>query len=295
MLSVIVPTRNEAATISTLIGRIDAVLRGRTWELIVVDDSADATPGIVSSIANPRVRLIHRPPGMRTGGLGGAVVAGLAAASPSSDRFAVLDGDLQHDPAHLPHLFDALDHADLAIASRYAAGGGRGDGLAGISRRLASQGSRLAVHMVFPRLRSVSDPLSGYFAVRRSVVEGVAFRPQGFKVLLEILVREPREHVTELPFTLSPRPGGASKAGVREGIRFLRLVVSLRVGTKNTPPRSLETGSGSAAAPAGRPGAKGRVRSVGEGLHDLSTDGAPCMPPSAEYRRPDSDPAAARL
>jgi dolichol-phosphate mannosyltransferase len=238
-LTVIVPTRNESATIEELVDRVDETMRplGLDYELLVVDDSDDDTPARVERVANDGapVRLCHRAPDEREDGLAGAVRRGIDLAA-GSRTIAVMDGDLQHPPELLPELVDAVkDDADLAVASRYVATGGGVAGLDGRGRRLTSRAARAAARLLLGRARSVEDPLSGFFAVRRDVVEGAPLQARGFKILLEILVLGRWRRAVEVPLRMQPRAGGESKAGMREGMayagqlaRLLRASVSLR-------------------------------------------------------------------
>ena len=226
LLSVIVPTRNEAANVVPLTRRVTAVLEDAEWELIFVDDSDDATPDVIAALGDRRVRVLHRSAGQRRGGLSGAVCEGFSAAR--GDALAVMDGDLQHDPAMLVHLWRALDDVDVVIASRYAAGDGTG-GLDGLGRVLVSRVTRTAARLLLRRARPVRDPLAGFFACRRRVVHDAPLRPVGFKILLEVLVRGSWETVRELPYEMSERQAGASNASLREGIRFGTHLLRLRL------------------------------------------------------------------
>jgi glycosyltransferase involved in cell wall biosynthesis len=218
MLTVIVPTRNEERNVRPLVERTAAALDGTDWELLFVDDSDDATPEVVAGLGDDRVRLLHRPPDQREGGLAGAVCVGFSAAI--GDELLVMDGDLQHDPADILRLREQLAGADVVVASRFADGGGGVGGLDGRYRRLVSNAARFAVRAVFPRIRGVRDPLGGFFAIRRHVLEDAELRPDGFKILLEVLVRGRWRRVHEVPISMSERADGASKASLREGARF---------------------------------------------------------------------------
>lgn len=226
-VTVIVPTRQEAENVTALATRVTAVLARSPldWELVFVDDSDDETVAVLAGLAaaRPPVSVVHRPPADRMGGLSGAVLAGLAGTS--SRWVAVMDADLQHPPETLVALLHPLmaREADVAVASRYCPGGSPG-GLSGPWRTAVSAGARAAVRTVFPQLRSVSDPLGGFFAFDRVVVDGVGLRPEGFKILLEVLVRGRWSQVAEVPFAFAARRDGRSKAGVREGMRFVRHV-----------------------------------------------------------------------
>jgi glycosyltransferase involved in cell wall biosynthesis len=228
MLSVIVPTRNEERNVQPLVDHVARALEGTDWELIFVDDSDDATPAMVASMDLPQVRLVHREPPERAGGLAGAVCRGFEISR--GTHLAVMDGDLQHDPKRLQDLTAALEHSDVAVASRFVEGGGGSAGLEGASRETVSYLTRVAVRGLFPRIRHVHDPLAGYFAIRRSVVEQTPMHPQGFKILLEILVRGRWQRVEEVPFTLGERAEGMSKADLREGWHFGKHVLRLRLG-----------------------------------------------------------------
>ena len=233
-LTVIVPTRNEAETIGELVERVDRSLAHTAvdYEVLVVDDSDDDTPTRAreASEAGSPVRVLHRPPEARSGGLAGAVQTGIEAA-PGSTLIAVMDGDLQHPPELLPELVDrVLTDADVAVASRYVAGGGRLSGLDGRGRRLTSLAARAAARLLLPRVRRVQDPLSGFFALRRKVVAATPVRASGFKILLEILVRGRWARVAEVPLEMEARAAGQSNAGAREGLAYgaqlLRLLVA---------------------------------------------------------------------
>jgi putative flippase GtrA len=236
-ISIVVPTRNESENIVPLVDRLDCVTPAPR-EIIFVDDSDDNTPDTIGALAASQpehVRLLHRRPGHRSGGLGGAVVAGIQCA-----RFpwvVVMDGDLQHPPETVPALIDAAlaTHADAVVASRYR-GDGSAHGLAGRFRRVVSGLSGRLARLAFPRrLSQVTDAMSGFFVVRREVLDDVDLRPHGYKILLEILVRGRIERIAEVPYTFAPRSAGESKASLREGLRFLRHLVGLRCVTLIRP------------------------------------------------------------
>jgi dolichol-phosphate mannosyltransferase len=231
-LTVIVPTRNEAQNIQPLLDRLANSLAGGVTRVLFVDDSDDATPAVIDSEAGRRrpgllVEQIHRVGSDRSGGLGGAVVAGLQRSD--TEWVCVMDGDLQHPPECIPGLLEAARRtpADLVVASRYVAGGSN-EGL-GATRALVSIGSTVLAKAVFPhRLRGIRDPMSGFFLLRRHAVAR-ALHPRGFKILLEIAVRHPELSRCEVPFVFVERTAGASKGTLREGVRFLRLLLEMRL------------------------------------------------------------------
>jgi dolichol-phosphate mannosyltransferase len=205
-------------------------------EVLFVDDSDDDTPERIRAHAAVTVadgldvRMVHRPPGARPGGLGGAVAAGLRAAS--GVWAVVLDGDLQHPPELAVRLADVgrARDLDLVVASRHLASGSA-DGLDGAGRHVTSRVATLVAKAAFPRrLGMVSDPMSGLFAVRVGALHLDRLQPTGFKILMEIVVRHPRLRPAEVPFVMAPRIAGRSKASLAEGLRFLRHVVRLRGG-----------------------------------------------------------------
>ena len=204
-LSIIVPTFNEAPNMAELVGRIEHAVQGIDAEIIVVDDSTDDTPEVVRALAGTTsvpLRIIHR--GERTGGLGGAVVEGFAAAR--SDACLVMDADLQHPPEDIPALWERFSagDADVVVASRYHAGQADA-GFADKTRVLVSKVSTAVTKSMFPvRLRDVSDPMTGFFVLDRRAIEAGTLRPRGFKILLEILARKPLR-VAEVPFTFGTR------------------------------------------------------------------------------------------
>jgi glycosyltransferase involved in cell wall biosynthesis len=228
-LSVVIPTRNEADNVLELLGRIDAALAGISYEVLVVDDSDDQTPRIVEreSSAGRPVRLIHREGEERVGGLSSAVVAGFRAAQ--GKYLVCLDADLQHPPEKVPRLLEALKDADVAVASRYIAGGDAG-GLEGPVRRLGSLGAKLLAQALVPNARLSSDPLGGFFALRREAVENVDLQPVGYKILLEVLARGRVYRVAEVPYTFQPRHAGESKADLRQMRLYLRHLTRLSLG-----------------------------------------------------------------
>jgi exopolysaccharide biosynthesis polyprenyl glycosylphosphotransferase len=229
-VSVIVPTRNESGNVGPLVALLDGVLAQHDMEVIFVDDSDDGTDAVVREIVtadNREIVLIHREREQRTGGLGGAVVEGLRAAR--APWACVMDADLQHPPALIADLFDRAERGDvdIVVASRFC-GDGRADEF-GPLRRMLSRVSRTAAEQLFAKqLCGVTDPMSGFFMVRRDAVDADALRPQGFKILLEILVRMRGLRKAEVPFAFGIRHSGESKSGAKEGARYLKQLWRLR-------------------------------------------------------------------
>jgi glycosyltransferase involved in cell wall biosynthesis len=231
-LCVIVPTRNEAGNVAPLLARLEKVLPDERVEVLFVDDSEDGTERAVEREATRcrrRVGVIHRPPDERRGGLGGAVVDGIRATR--TPWICVMDGDLQHPPEVVAALWAQARRsgADIVVASRYQ--DRRPVGGLGAVRRLVSRVATAGARLVLPRrLRAVSDPLSGFFLVRRAAIDVDRLRPKGFKILLEILSRTPGLRAAEVSFEFGVRHAGESKASVREGLRYLSQLWRLRLG-----------------------------------------------------------------
>jgi len=187
---------------------------GREWELVVVDDgSPDGTADIADGLGRTQPITVVRRPGKA--GLASAVVAGFGAAK--GDVLLVMDADLSHPPEVAPKLADALANgADLAVGSRYVAGGGVMDWP--MKRQLVSRVACLMGQVLVP----VRDSTSGFFAMRRSVVDGVKLNPIGFKIGFEVMARGRYKKVVEVPYTFRDRELGASKFGQREIVEYLQ-------------------------------------------------------------------------
>jgi dolichol-phosphate mannosyltransferase len=147
-----------------------------------------------------------------------------------------MDADLQHPPEIVPDLVRAgtRDGADLVVGSRYA-GGGTLDGLDNGYRRLISGGSTLVTKVMFRNsLLQVSDPMSGLFAIRTSSLEVEELRPLGYKILLELVVRNRPGRIVEVPYAFQARHAGESKSSMTEGLRFLKHLGTLRFGDQRS-------------------------------------------------------------
>ncbi len=230
LLSVIIPTRNEAANVAPLVERLSGALADVDYELVFVDDSEDETPRLLTALAErsaARIALRHRPAAERADGLAGAIIEGLALAG--GDFVAVIDADLQHPPEILPRMLArALSRrADVVVASRFVAGGSAA-GLGSLSRRLISQATRWFARLLFhERLWPVQDPGSGFFIIRRDLLRGVELRPIGYKILMELLMRTSWNVLEEVPYAFEDRAGGTSKATLKQGMLFLRHALRL--------------------------------------------------------------------
>jgi dolichol-phosphate mannosyltransferase len=228
-ISLIIPTYNEAANLAPLVQALCPLLDAaypQQYELIVVDDdSPDRTwaHALTLSAEYPQLRVMRR---VSERGLSTAVIRGWQAAQ--GEILGVIDGDLQHPPAVLLGLLAALENgADLAVASRHVAGGGISDW--GLGRRLLSRGAQLLGLVILPSVVGrVSDPMSGYFAVRRSAISGVLLNPKGYKILLEVLGRGQVGPIAEVGYVFQERRSGASKVTARQYVDYLHHLWTLR-------------------------------------------------------------------
>lgn len=229
-LTLVVPTFNEAENVPTLVEELRRGLEGVDYRIVFVDDSTDATPEIVRSLAESdgRISMIHREGGDREGGLSTAVTMGMDAASGESMYTCVMDADLQHPPEKVREMLDVAEasEAEVVVASRYVKGGDY-SGLPGPLRKAVSAGSKRLAQIVFKEARKTSDPMSGFFLVRNEAISGIQLRPTGFKILLEILVCAPELKVVEVPLRFQARNAGVSKATMRQGMDYLAHISSL--------------------------------------------------------------------
>ena len=229
-LSVVIPTFNEAKNIAEIVRRLTELLDaplGSAYELIVVDDdSPDRTWEAAQALTRhyPHLRVIRRT-GER--GLSTAVIRGWQAER--GEVIAVIDADLQHPPEVTLGLWEEVSRgADLAVASRHVEGGGVSDWSA--FRRILSRGAQLIGLFLLPGVVGrVSDPMSGYFMVRRAAIEGVAMNPLGYKILIEVLGRGKIRWIAEVPYVFRERVEGESKVTWRLYIEYLRHLVRLRL------------------------------------------------------------------
>lgn len=231
-LAVIVPSYNERDNVALLYEKVTAALGATPFEFIVVDDnSPDGTSEVVRDMArrHQNVRGIHR---LGRRGLSSAVVEGiLASAAP---YFAVIDADLQHDETVLPQMLEkaiAGDH--IVVGTRYSGEGSVGEGLS----KAREAGSRFATKLSsLVTGKALSDPMSGFFLMRRSVFDEIApsLSDDGFKILLDIIVSAGRSRarqgkelrIGEVPYTFRPRHAGESKMSSIVVVQFLGLIVS---------------------------------------------------------------------
>jgi dolichol-phosphate mannosyltransferase len=207
MLSVVIPTYNEAENIGELLSRLSVIIKGLDppSEVIIVDDSSpDKTQERALAFSDRLdLRIINRPDKL---GLSSAIMDGIRLSR--GELIVVMDADLSHPPELIPEMLSSSPGHDIVVASRYMPGGGTPGW--SMARKTASSLGRLAAMPV----ASSSDPLSGFFLIRRGVARRVSFKPRGFKPLLDILIRSDAPRINEVPYKFSPRKRGSSKLGI---------------------------------------------------------------------------------
>jgi dolichol-phosphate mannosyltransferase len=231
-LSLIIPTYNESKNIGVLIGQLEELFEpvlGDSYELIVVDDdSPDRTWEVAQqlSIDHPRVRVVRRQ-GER--GLSTAVIRGWQVSR--GEILGVMDADLQHpSEVNLGLLKEIARGADLATASRHVSGGGLSNW--SLARRILSRGAQLLGLIILPAvLGRLSDPMSGYFMLRRRVIAGVELDPLGYKILIEVVARGNAPWIGEVGYVFRERVEGESKVTWRLYVQYLLHLLKLRWAT----------------------------------------------------------------
>lgn len=234
-LAVIVPTFNEADNVERIVDSLDVALAGIRSEIIFVDDwSQDGTAARIEQIARDRsdVRVLRR---FGRNGLASAVIEGMMATM--APIVAVIDGDGQHDERLLPRLYSLVrgGAADVAIGSRYCQNGSTGDWSS--FRLKCSQAATRLSRLVLQS--PVTDPMSGFFAVRRDKVEALLPRlsGRGFKILFDLLTSSPEPlHAIELPFEFRTRIAGESKLGTGVVLDYA-VTIADRLIRRFAPPR----------------------------------------------------------
>lgn len=232
LFSLIIPTYNERDNITNVVQVLTKLLDSSIYgdyELIVVDDdSPDGTWEVAASLMTsyPQLRVMRRV-GER--GLSQAVIRGWQVAK--GRILGVIDGDLQHPPHVMLQLLRAVEEgADLAVGSRHVDGGGVSSW--SVVRRFLSRGAQVLGLIILPGvLGRVSDPMSGYFMVRRDSIAEITLHPVGYKILLEIIGRGNIQEIAEVGYVFNERVEGESKVTWKQYIDYLRHLIRLRLTT----------------------------------------------------------------
>ncbi len=229
-LALIIPTYNERANLPSLVAAVERALPGIAWELIVVDDdSPDGTAALARDMARADARL-HCLQRLDRRGLSTACIEGILAST--APVVGVMDADLQHDPALLLPMLQALeqDEVELCIGSRYVQGGSATSGLSPGRQRISELATRLG--SLFLKSR-VSDPMSGFFLLRRNLFEECMHRlsGKGYKLLLDILMAARRPVAfREFAYRMRPREHGETKLDSLVALEYLLLLLDRLLG-----------------------------------------------------------------
>lgn len=230
--SLVIPTYKERDNIKNVVRVLSELLDESIpgdYELIIVDDdSPDETWKVAQSLTPqyPHLQVMRR---QNERGLSSAVIRGWQVAA--GRVLGVIDGDLQHPPHVLLQLLRAIQEgADLAVASRHVDGGGVSSW--SFIRRFLSRGAQILGLIFLPGiLGRVSDPMSGYFLVKRNCLIGETLNPVGYKILLEVLGRGDIQEIAEVGYVFSERTEGESKVTWKHYLDYLRHLIRLRLTT----------------------------------------------------------------
>lgn len=232
LLSVVIPTYKERNNVENVVnilsGLLDKTIPGN-YELIVVDDdSPDRTWEVAENLIPdyPQLRVMRR---QEERGLSSAVIRGWQGARGSI--LGVIDGDLQHPPEVLIQLWQKIEQgADLAVASRHVEGGGVSSW--SVIRRFLSRGAQVLGLVILPEVVGrVSDPMSGYFMVRRNAIANTTLNPIGYKILLEVIGRGQIGEIGEAGYIFRERTEGESKVTWKQYVDYIQHLIRLRLST----------------------------------------------------------------
>ena len=214
------PTYREADNLRPLCEAAHAAMTAHEipYELIIADDrSPDDTEAVARALAERYpLRLILAEGRPRDLSL--SVLDGIAAAA--GRYIVVMDADLSHPVDRIPDMLCAVreESGVFALGSRYAGGGGF-DRRWSIWRLINSKAATLLARP----LVKAADPLSGFFAARRKDLRAIGdYRPIGYKIALELMVRTRFRKIVEVPILFRDRTIGESKMNLREMVKYLR-------------------------------------------------------------------------
>jgi dolichol-phosphate mannosyltransferase len=221
LLSVILPTYNEAANLRMIVPMISRVFDdlGIRGEIIVVDDgSPDGTAETAASLAGTHPLRVHVRKTDR--GLSKSVIEGFRLAE--GEVCVVMDADMSHPVEKIPDMIRPIleGKCDATVGSRYVTGGGAQNWP--LARRIVSKGAGVLAKGI----TALSDPTSGFMAVRKSLLSGVALDPLGWKIVLEVVVKT-KASVMEIPIVFADRVEGKSKLGFKAQVDYLRHLARL--------------------------------------------------------------------
>jgi len=225
-LSIIIPTYNESQNILKMLESIEEHLPKElvTETIVVDDDSPDRTGDIVDNYiknrknnTNHRIKIFHRK---TKKGLSSAILEGIKHSH--GELVLVMDSDFSHPPQIISRVIDELNHSDydIVIASRYVKGGtiSQWPYKRKVMSKVATKISKSGLGI------NVSDPLSGFFAFKRKIIDGINFDAIGYKILLEMLVKTKDVSVKEIPYTFTDRKLGSSKFNLKTIADYIKAV-----------------------------------------------------------------------
>ncbi len=234
-VSIIIPTYNESKNIVDILKSIgqNLPISVKTEAIVIDDNSPDGTGKIVEDylknvkkMAGYTIDIIHRK---TKNGLSSAILKGIQHAK--GETIVVMDSDFSHPPQIIPRMIEAIKkyQCDIVVASRYVKGGNI-DGWS-LKRKIVS---KLATVIAKKGLTiDTADPMSGFFAFKRSIINGLKFDAIGYKMLLEILVKTRGVNVKEIPYSFKDREFGSSKVGISTILDYLKSIMKLyRYGKK---------------------------------------------------------------
>jgi len=228
-VSIIIPTYNESENIINILHSIKEIIPKNilTQTIVVDDNSPDGTGKLVEDylknvkkMADHTIEIIHRK---AKNGLGSAILNGIQQAK--GDTIVVMDCDFSHPPQIIPKLVESIKkyQYDIAVASRYIKGGK----IQGWSqkRKLMSKFATLIAKKGLGV--NTKDPMSGFFAFKRSIIKELNFDAIGYKILLEIIVKTKGVNIKEIPYTFQDRKFGSSKLGIKTILDYYKSVWKL--------------------------------------------------------------------
>lgn len=222
MTSLIIPTYKEKDNVEKLL-MVLSNLKLKDFEVLVVDDnSPDGTAEKVEEMIKKlplKIILIKRI-GKRDLSL--SVLEGFKNAD--GEILGVMDADLSHPPEVIPKILEKFKNADLVVASRKVSGSEIKNWP--FKRKLNAWVAKFLAQTL---IRRVSDPMSGFFFLKRSVIEGTELKPLGYKILLEILVKGKYNKIEEVSFTFENRTRGTSKLNLLIILKFFIHIIKLHL------------------------------------------------------------------
>ena len=218
MISIVLPTYNEKENIEKI---VNDIIKNSDIKILIVDDNSPDGTGIVADKLKKKYRnvdVLHRK---AKNGLGYAILDGFNKCN--TDIVGVMDADFSHPPKLLKKMIERMKNNDMVIASRYIPDGGTDESWSGLRKFI----SKFAILLVSPLVK-VKDPMSGYFLIKKSSIEGINLNPESCKICLEILVKGKIKSVKEIPYIFINRRAGKSKImNAKQILKYVKHVLGL--------------------------------------------------------------------